>query len=356
MKVLIIGGTGVMGAHLVELLSEKYYEIFVTSRGKHESNNRVKYIQGNAQDLGFLQTILSEKWDAVIDFMIYSTEAFEKRVNLFLTATAQYIFISTGRVYDNSKQPITEESVRLVDASTDKDFLSTDEYSLSKARQENLLKNSGKRNWTIIRPYITYGENRLQLGVWEKEEWLYRAIHGRTIVFSKDIVSKKTTLSYGLDVSKGIAAVIGEKKAIGETYNITYQEQGAITWSNVLEIYLSVLEKHLGHRPRVLLQDLDDFLEFRPGISKYQVLFDRLYDRDFDSTKITQIIDTKRFIKTEIGLRNCLEEFLKNPTFKYINWHMEAKKDRETGELAKCNEIKGIKPKLKYLGSRFLRF
>ena len=53
--------------------------------------------------------------------------------------------------------------------------------------EENLLFNSEKNNFTIIRPTITYNTQRLQLGVLEKENWLYRALHGRAIVFSDDV-------------------------------------------------------------------------------------------------------------------------------------------------------------------------
>ena len=59
----------------------------------------------------------------------------------------------------------------------DEEYLKTDEYALSKARQEDILHRSGKNNWTVIRPYITYSEIRLQLGVLEKELWLYRFVH-----------------------------------------------------------------------------------------------------------------------------------------------------------------------------------
>ena len=41
--------------------------------------------------------------------------------------------------------------------------------ALQKAREENLLLKSDSRNWTIIRPYITYYDERLQLGVFEKK-------------------------------------------------------------------------------------------------------------------------------------------------------------------------------------------
>lgn len=349
MRVLIFGGTGAIGIHLVQLLNNNGIETMVTSRNAKFSEGKIRYIQGNAHDLEFLQNILQEHWDAIVDFMVYTTSSFKERVDLFLKATSQYVFISSARVYANSDQRITESSPRLLDISQDKEFLSTDEYSLSKARQEDILRNSGKDNWTIIRPYITYSENRFQLGVLEKEEWLYRALHGRTIVFCRDIHSKMTTLSYGLDISKGIMAIIGQSNALGESFHIT--APNAKTWSDILTIYLEALEKHMGYKPRVLLQKLDDFLICKP--SKYQILYDRLFNRQFDSSGITPFIDPESFSKIEIGLKSCLEEFLKNPEFGNIDWKLEALKDRQTKEYTPLKEIAGLKQKIKYLLFRY---
>ncbi len=349
MNILVLGGTGAMGTHLVKLLSENGAKICVTSRKCKNSGDHVKYIQGNAQDISFLKTILQEHWDVIVDFMVYTTTNFKERVPLLLGATSQYVFLSSARVYANSDTPITEESSRLLDVSRDKEFLATDEYSLAKARQEDILNSSEYNNWTIVRPYITYSENRLQLGVLEKEEWLYRALHGRTIVFSEDIMSRMTTLTYGLDVSRGIMAVINNSYALGKVFHITTSE--FIKWSEVLNIYLLVLEEYLGYKPKVLLQDLDDFLKSKPA--KYQILYDRLFDRQFYSSKIALYVDVANFIKPEAGLIKCLKEFLNNSQFDYINWRLEAKKDRQTKEKTSLNEIQGIKQKIKYLIYRY---
>lgn len=349
MKVLVLGGTGAMGMHLVELLSNNNIETFVTSRKERQSDGKVKYIKGNALDITFLQTILQEHWDAIVDFMVYTTPSFKERLNLLLDATSQYVFLSTARVYADSEQPITESSSRLLDVSIDKEFLSTDEYSLTKARQENLLRNSNRKNWTIIRPYITYSEKRLQLGVLEKEKWLYRALRGRTIVFSDDINSKLTTLTYGLDVSNGIMAVIGDSKTLTETFHIT--KEASDTWNDVLTIYLEVLEKHLGYKPKVLFQNLDEFSVWNTG--KYQIIYDRLFNRQFETSKIAKFVDVENFTKMEVGLKNCLEEFLKNPEFEYINWKAEALKDRQSKERTSLTEIQGLKQKMRYLKTRY---
>jgi nucleoside-diphosphate-sugar epimerase len=351
MRVLVLGGTGAMGVHLVQLLAEKEIETIVSSRTIRKASKNIKYIQGNAKDINFLKGLLNEKWDAIVDFMKYTTSSFNERVNLLLNATTQYIFLSSSRVYTN-EIPIEETSPRLLDVSKDQEYLITDEYALTKARQEDILRNSGKNNWTIIRPYITYSENRLQLGALEKEEWLYRAIHGRTIVLSKDINEKKTTLTYGLDVSKGILAIIGNFNALGEIFHITLSENGKIMWKDILELYINVLETYLGINPKILFVGLDSFLECKPA--KYQVLYDRLYDRIFDNTKISKYISTKSFIETHIGLQHCLETFLKNPQFKNINWKTEALKDKLTKEHTPLDEIKGGKQKIKYLIYRYL--
>lgn len=350
MRVLVLGGTGAMGVHLVDLLVKKGVEVVVTSRSKNESKGNLEYIQGNAKDLEFIKPILNKQWDVIVDFMVYTTDMFKSRYQLFLEKTSQYIFLSSARVYANSNNPLVENSNRLLDVSKDLKYLETDEYALSKARQEDILINSSFSNWTIIRPYITYSNTRLQLGVLEKESWLYRALKGRTILFSKDIYSRLTTLTFGFDVSKAISNLVGFSKSYGQIYHITTND--SMSWKEVLDIYLSVIENNLGFKPKILLQNTNDFLQHHSG--KYQVTKDRVFDRKFNSKKISEFIDLNSFTKMEDGLRDCLNEFLKAPNFKAINWKTEALKDKKTKEIASLNEIKGKKQKIKYLLYRFI--
>ena len=145
MNILVLGGTGAMGVHLVELLSQRGDAVFVTSRRERPSRKNVTYVRGDAHDNVFLQTLLdSRRWDAIVDFMVYRTEEFRHRVPQLLAATAQYVFLSSSRVYADSAEPITEDSPRLLDISTDAAYLKTDEYALAKARQENALREEIK--------------------------------------------------------------------------------------------------------------------------------------------------------------------------------------------------------------------
>jgi nucleoside-diphosphate-sugar epimerase len=352
MRILILGGTGAMGVHLVNLLAFQCEDLVITSRQHIQNRPNVKYLQVNAQDINLLKPILLRNWDVIIDFMVYDTLSFESRVNFLLEATSQYIFLSSCRVYADSKDPIIESSIRLLDSSYDSEFLATDEYSLSKARQEDILKKSNFKNWTIVRPYITYSKNRLQLGVFEKEEWLYRALKGRTIVFSRDLYSKYTTMTYGKDVARAIMKLIGTNEALGCTYHITAKDP--ISWNEVLDIYLKALKKHVGHEPKILLTDLPDFMNMLP--SRFRVMYDRNYNRVFNNSKIEEYIDTNTFTKVNEGLKVCIEDFLKNPQFKEIDWKAEAIKDRKAKEYTSLKEINKFKQKVRYLFYRFFPF
>lgn len=334
-----------MGRHLSRLMSFHGHEVYVTSRTKSGLKDSVQYIKGNARNQEFLARLLSQRWDAIVDFMVYTTSEFQQRWEYLVGATKQYVFLSSSRVYADSAEPLKECSPRLLDIVKNAEYLKTDEYALAKARQEDILFDSNRDNWTIIRPYITYDDERLQLGVLEKEDWLYRAIQGRSIVTAKDIQTKRTTLTSGEDVSRAVFALIGQEGALGEAFHITCGQD--MTWRQISEIYLLTLEQH-GFRARVVEQDLGDFLSWRTG--KYQVVYDRLYHRVFDNRKINKFIDLGTYISPEDGLKRCLENFLKSTphVFQEPNWREEALKDKAVGEKARLTEPRGLKQKINY--------
>lgn len=353
MKILVLGGTGAMGMYLVKLLAERGENVTVTTRKNIKSDNKnISYVQGNAMDYQFICDILKDEFDVVIDFMVYTTEQMKERVGTFLNNTKQYVFISSARVYADSSERITENSARLLDSSTDTDYLKTDEYALKKAREENMFINNKLKNWTIIRPYITYGKERLQLGVFEKEHWLYRALHGRTIIFSKDVAEKMTSFTYGFDVAKIIAGIAGNEKAKGEIlHTVTPQN---MTWGEILNIYLDVIEEVTGNKPKVILTENSSAFEKLLNC-KYQLRYDRLFNRCFDSSKAEAICGDVEFTDTYEGIKQCILEFTRdeNPTFRTIFWDVQAYMDRLSGERTQLSEIKPFRNKLKYLLYRY---
>ena len=349
MKVLVFGGTGTMGRYLTDILSEQNIEITITSRAPHVSaRQNVKYICGNAHEISFLHEVLDEcKYDAVVDFMIYTPTEFCARYEYILQNTKHYVFLSSSRVYADSKVAITEQSDRLLDTVDDPAFVASEKYAIAKAKQEDMLRACVFNNYSIIRPYITYGNNRFQLGIYEKEDWLYRVIHGRSVVFSRDIADKLTTMTYARDVAAGIAAIIGKREAYGEAFHITCCYP--LKWDEILDVYKRVLGSR-GYSTKVIYaNDASEIIN-----REEQIKYDRAYNRVFDNHKIGKYVNVEDFYSQDEGLELCLNEFLDNPVFKSINWITQARMDRLAKESASFSEISGVKQKLEYFILRYL--
>lgn len=344
MDALLLGGTGAMGNHVREVLNEKGYNIYITSRSSHENYGCTTYIQGNAKEWTFINKLCKKHWNVIIDFMVYSIDELKERIDMILESTDQYIFVSSARVYADSPL-ITEDSPRLLDVCKDKKYIDSNEYAIAKAKEEDILFQSKYKNWTIVRPSLTYAENRLQLGVYEKENWLYRALHGRSIVFSNDLMDRYYTLSYGKDVADGIAQLVGKTESLGQAFHIVIDK--SFQWKDILNIYLETIEERTGSRPKVVLTDKCTNLKLH--YAKYQVIYGRYFNRHFDNRKIQKVVNTSEWIVPQEGLRMCLNSFLDNPNFLDIDWHKEALIDKAAGEWTPLREIPGNKKRLKYL-------
>ena len=333
-----------MGAYLVDILSKTgMYVIDVTSRSDRESSFAcLKYIKGNARDNDFMKSLLSKNYDIIIDFMNYNLDEFSDRCNLILKSCGQYVWFSSCRVYADSLTPITEDSPRLLEVSQDKDFLSTNRYALRKARQEDLIAKSGFKNYTIIRPYITYSNERLQLGIYEKEQWIYRILKGRDLVINKSIIDKQTTLTYGYDVSLAISKLIDNKDALGRVVQIASSEN--MTWREILVLYLGIIKEKKGLMPKIYLSDdmraIDELYE-----GGYNTIYDRVYNRHFNSSLIEKLTNMEgaNYKDMRTGLKECLTDFLDNNRgFLKIDWQYEAYQDLLTDGKASPEEFQNI--------------
>ena len=357
MKVLLLGGTGAIGNALIKELEKLIdTEIYITSRKNRSgaSTDRRHYIQCDAKNNDNLKHLLgSNTYDVIVDFLVYETEEFRLRCELLCSNCDHYIFLSSCRALAGTDGKLNEESPRLIDISQDQEFLATDEYSLIKGREENLLKDCDYQNWTIIRPYITYNVNRLQLGVFEKEWWLYRAIHGRKILFSREIGERYTTLTHGDDVARVISVIIFKQMFKGEIVHPVTSK--AIKWENVLEIYCDALKDVTGKKQEIVW--IDSMEKKIPGITRYnryQIKYDRAIDRIFDNQKALSVMpEGFQFIDPEEGLRHCLIEFMRKPDFGEILWKMQAYMDIVCRDRTPGREIADTSMRAKYLIWRY---
>lgn len=261
----------------LERLKQTEHEVYVTSRSGHPDEGNIHYIEGNAKDDDFLLPLLANGYDCIIDFMVYSTFEFVDRYKQLLAAAKQYIFLSSYRVYaDNGLEPITEESPLLLDVVKDAKYRKTDEYALTKARQEKLLRESGCGNYTIVRPSVTFSKLRFQLGTLEAGVLIHRMLQKRPVVFARDILKKQAAFSWAGDVAEMIECLILNPKALGEIFNVCSAEKQ--TWGDVAGYYREIAGLE------IVPVDLKTYAKIAGGW--YQIMYDRMVDRVMDNSKI----------------------------------------------------------------------
>lgn len=333
MKILILGGTGAMGVHVSQLLAEAGHEVVVTSRRDRVSSiPGVSYVKGNAKETGFLDGLLADHWDAIVDFMIWSTNEFKARVTKFLNATGQYVFTSSYRVYADSPV-IAEDSPRLLDVIGNPEYLATDEYALAKARCEDMLFDSGRSNWTIVRPAVTYdGTGRFQLTVHEADVWLWRALRGIPVPVPQVMLAKQATMTWGGDVARMIALLVGNPKAMGEAFTVSTAEH--MTWEQIVGIYQAVV-------PTLDVHDCDMARFERAHGAVWQIRYDRMYNRVVDNAKVLNAtgLEQTQLATLQDGLTSQLKQYLdsgKQPAMNGI------------GRQARFDWLTGGTPTLKY--------
>ena len=207
-KILVPGGTGAMGVYLIPELLHLGYAVDVVSLDDIKSDNPdLRYFKANFKDPAVRSEFLKNDYDAIVDFMIYGTEEFRAAHRELLTNCGHYIYLSSYRVYSGDEIPVRETSPRLLDShsvSHDIQYLASEDYSLYKARGENILRESGCANWTAIRPAITFSKRRFQLTILEAPEVIYRAKAGKTVLLPEDAMSVQATMSWAGDVAKMI--------------------------------------------------------------------------------------------------------------------------------------------------------
>ena len=175
-------------------------------------------------------------------------------------------------------------------------------------------------------------------------------MNDKTVVFPKAIAEKYTTMTLGADVAMGILKLIGNEKAMGEAFHITTDK--AVKWDDVLAIYKRVFKDVAGKD--IIIKYVDDPKPIYEAMgNKYQVIYDRLFDRRFDNTKFLQAAGECDFELPEIGWERCLREFLKSPAFQKTSLKAFAYMDIIMGERTSLSHFSGIKRKIMYVIGRY---
>ena len=110
LRILVLGGTGFIGPHMVRRARERGHTVTLFNRGKSNEGlfPDLETLIGDRD--GKLDALKGHQWDAVIDTSGYVPRLVRDSANLLKGAASQYLFISSVSAYANFDQPgITED-------------------------------------------------------------------------------------------------------------------------------------------------------------------------------------------------------------------------------------------------------
>jgi nucleoside-diphosphate-sugar epimerase len=313
MKVLFIGGTGIISSAVSRLTIEKGIELYHFNRGKsHRKIDGVKNIIGNIRNVEETKGILADySFDVVVNWISFLPEQVQADIDIFTGKTKQYIFISSASAYEKpvSKLPITEETPLI------NPFW---QYSRDKAACENILMNAYKTNnfpVTIVRPSHTYDNTLIPT------DWGYtildRMLKGKKIIIQGDGTSL-WVLTHNTDFAIGFVGLFGKKEAIGEAYHITSDE--LLTWNQIYKMLADELGVPLNavHIP-------SDFIAKHDPEHGAGLLGDKSHSVIFDNSKIKKLVpEFSCKIPFSQGVKEIVEWYKNNKDWQVVNEEINA--------------------------------
>lgn len=230
MKILIIGGTGLISTAITQFLLERDDEVTLYNRGQTGSRlpKQVNTLHGDRANFAAFEGQIAQVgyFDCVIDMACFLPQEAESAVRAFKGRIGQYIFCSTVDVYTKParRYPIREDAERQPAASFP--------YAFHKAACERILQQAHHDSHfpvTIIRPAYTYGESR---GILHSLGWgtayLDRIRKGKPVIVHGDGNSFWTACHVD-DVAPAFAEAAGNAGTFGWAYHLTGEEW--LTWN-----------------------------------------------------------------------------------------------------------------------------
>ena len=240
MKVLIIGGMGLIGGALTEAAVKKGMEVYVCSRsplfGKYTSLNIVG-VQGNWNDDSFAQQLVSDYFDVIVDTQVFTKKQLIRSLQIVNDHCTQYIYISTDSVYAHPASNVKED-----------DYIGLEQlrwsYGYNKRDAEiYILSHSKEYNfyWTGIRPTVTWGETRFPVGFASKRNTntsINRLIEGKPILLFDDINAKHAICRVSI-IGNAVVDLFLNENAKEQFYHVS--DDKAYTYMEIYKIVEDIL-------------------------------------------------------------------------------------------------------------------
>lgn len=309
LKVLLVGGTGIISSAVAELAIKKGMELYVLNRGMRKAHlaqgakEIITDYRGPEEDV--IKALGDNHFDVVVDFITYNKEQIERAIRIFKGRTEQYIFISSGTVY---RKPLDNY---IITEDAPKGNLHSF-YARNKLACERTLMAAYEKEGfpgVIVRPSLTYGDFRFVLSLSSGPHpysIINRMRRGKEIIVQGD-GNSLWTITHNTDFAKGLVGLFGNKSAIGEDFHITTDE--VQDWNR---IYTKIA--HAAGVEAKLIHIATDFLgEYKTAY------FDRLAGDHscsavFDNSKIKRFVpDFECTMSFEEGAKRVVDYFDADP-------------------------------------------
>jgi nucleoside-diphosphate-sugar epimerase len=323
MKVLFIGGTGIISTACTKLAAQRGIEVTLFTRGRHEGAvpPGVTVVNVDVKDTAAAaQALAGASFDAVVDWIAFVPADVERDLELFSGRTRQFMFISSASAYQRpGTHYLITESTPLANSYWD--------YSRNKiACEERLMKAYRETGFpiTIVRPSLTYGDTQipLVLNSWEKPYTIIdRMLKGKQVVVPGDGTSL-WGITHNSDFAKGLVGLLGHPQAIGHAFHISSDE--VMTWDQ----YYRIVGAAIGVEPRIVHIPSDFLIACMPELQG-TLIGDKSVSVVFDNAKIKRFVPgycaTTSFA---LGIRQTLAWFDADPSRKQIDPVLDAALDK----------------------------
>ena len=279
MKVLFIGGTGIISSACSKLALERGIELYLLNRGQsvRPVPEGARVLRGDVREPRSARAALGDlSFDVVVDWIAFTPDQLEGDLTLFRGRARQFVFISSASAYQTppASLPVTESTI------LDNPFW---QYSRNKiACEERLVRAYREEKYpiTIVRPSHTYDCTVVPLdGGWTAVDRMRR---GQKVIVHGDGTSL-WTLTHHSDFARGLVGLLGNSHAIGEAVHITSDE--SLNWNQIFEI----VARAAGTEPRLVHVPSDVVAAYDPNWGA-GLLGDKSHSMVFDNSKIKRLV------------------------------------------------------------------
>ena len=156
-SILILGGTGFLGPHVVDAAKARGHTLTLFNRGKSHPGlfPDIEQLLGDRD--GKLDALAGRSWDAVVDTSGYVPRIVKMSAELLAPSVRQYVFISTISVYAGHDKIGADETAPLAVADDPASEEVRKYYGALKARSEQAAEAAMPGRVTTIRPGLIVG-------------------------------------------------------------------------------------------------------------------------------------------------------------------------------------------------------